>query len=123
MSFLKQTFAGAVLMFAAVVAFAHTSAISTTPKSGSVLDASPPAISITFKEAARLTAVSVVHLDSKAQRKLTFAPSGNATEFKIDDPQLPAGKSVVSWTALSKDGHVVKGAIVLTVKAPATQPK
>ena len=112
-----------VLLFATSIAFAHTAAISTTPKSGAVLDASPPFISITFKEAARLTAVNVVHVESKEPRKLAFTPNGSATEFKIDSPQLPAGKSVVSWAALSQDGHVVKGSIVITVKAPAAQPQ
>lgn len=100
----------------AAAAFAHTSATSTSPKSGSVLDASPATIGITFKEAARLTSV-VVHQEGKPERKLTFTPNGSATEFTIENPGLEPGKSEVRWTALSKDGHVVKGVIVLTVKA------
>lgn len=103
------------------LALAHTSATSTTPKSGSVLEASPPAIAITFKEAARLTSV-VVHQEGKPERKLAFAPGNSATEFKIDRPQLEPGKSEIRWIALSKDGHVVKGAIVLTVKASPNKP-
>src|SRR5687768_3599464 len=96
MSMFKQTIAALMLTLGAGFALAHTSAISTTPKSGSILDASPPTISIAFKEAARLTSVSVVNQDTKQQRKLTFTPSGSATEFKIDNPQLEPGKSVVS---------------------------
>lgn len=110
---------GAWLLFAlsTSLALAHTSATSTTPATNSVLDASPPKIGITFKDAARLTSV-VVHREGKPDRKLTFAPDGSATEFSVDKPALEVGKSEVRWTALSKDGHVVKGVIVLTVKDP-----
>src|SRR5687767_14881972 len=109
---------GALMLFAlgASSALAHTSATSTTPKTGSILDASPPKIGITFKEAARLTSV-VVHQEGKPDRKLTFTPNGSATEFSVADPALEPGKSEVRWIALSKDGHVVKGVIALTVKA------
>jgi methionine-rich copper-binding protein CopC len=120
MSTAFMRFVGAWLLFAvgASLALAHTSATSTTPATGSVLDASPATIGITFKEAARLTSV-VVHRDGQPERKLTFTPNGSATEFNIDDPALEPGKSEVRWTALSKDGHVVKGVIVLTVKGPS----
>jgi methionine-rich copper-binding protein CopC len=112
----------AVVMFmlGTTVAFAHTSAASTTPKTGSVLDQSPPAIEITFKEAARLTSV-VVHQEGKPERKLAFEPKTSGTTFKIANPKLAEGKSEVHWIALSRDGHVVKGVIVLSVKAPAAK--
>jgi methionine-rich copper-binding protein CopC len=116
---IKHIAATLLFLLGASLAYAHTQAISTSPKSGSVLEASPPAIVITFKEAASLTSVSLAHVPSKSKRKLTFSPSGSATEFTIDDPRLEAGANVVTWTALSKDGHVVKGTIMLTVKAPA----
>jgi methionine-rich copper-binding protein CopC len=102
------------------VALAHTSAASTMPKTGSVLDQSPATIEITFKEAARLTSV-VVQQAGRPERKLAFEPNAAATTFKIDNPKLDAGNSEVRWIALWKDGHVVKGVIVLTVKAPAAQ--
>lgn len=117
-AFLKHVVAWLLVAFGTSTAIAHTSAISTTPKTGSVLDASPSKIGITFKEAARLTSV-VVQTDGKPDRKLAFTPEGSATEFSIENPALEAGKSEVRWTALSKDGHVVKGVIVLTVKAPS----
>jgi methionine-rich copper-binding protein CopC len=115
-------FSWVVVMFVlgTAVALAHTSTASTTPKTGSVLDQSPLAIEITFKEAARLTSV-VVHQEGKPERKLEFEPNTSAMTFKTDDPKLEEGKSEVRWIALSKDGHVVKGAIVLTVKAQAAK--
>ena len=116
---MKQVCAWLLFAVGTSVAMAHTSATSTTPATNSVLDASPPKIGIAFKEAARLTSV-VVHREGQSDRKLTFAPDSSATEFSVDNPALEAGKSEVRWTALSKDGHVVKGTIVLTVKGPAS---
>ena len=102
-------------------AHAHTAALSTSPKTGAILEHSPPTIEITFKDAVRLTSV-VVEQEGKAERKLASSPQANATTFTIANPQLESGLSKVHWTALSHDGHVIKGVIELTVK-PATAPK
>jgi methionine-rich copper-binding protein CopC len=114
----------AFLLFAlsGASASAHTSASSTTPKSGAVLSESPASIEITFKEAARLTSV-VVHQDGQPERKLTFTPNGSATTFKTAAPLLEPGKSEVRWIALSSDGHVVKGVITLTLDSSAAKPR
>jgi|HigsolmetaAR201D_1030396.scaffolds.fasta_scaffold04084_4 methionine-rich copper-binding protein CopC len=113
---LANVAAGCVLLLVAALASAHTTATSTTPKSGSVLNESPPAIEITFKDAARLTAV-VVHRAGEPERKLSFSPSTSAKTFTIDNPMLQPGRNEVRWTALSADGHVIKGTIEITIKA------
>jgi copper transport protein len=118
MTVVRRVLCLAIVAMGISLADAHTSAVSTTPKSGSVLDASPASITLTLKEAARLTSV-VVRSEGKPERKLTFTPNTSATQFTIEDPKLEAGKSEVKWTALSKDGHVVAGTIVLTVKSAA----
>jgi len=110
-----------VLLTLMTTVFAHTSAIETSPKSGSILVRSPATIEITFAEAARLTSV-VVAQAGKPERKLAFAPTHSATTFRIEDPALEPGRNEVRWIALSKDGHVVKGTIVLTIQADATTP-
>jgi copper resistance protein C len=97
------------------LAFAHTAAIGTTPKSGSVLERSPPSIEITFKAPVRMTAV-IVQQDGKPDRKLASSPPAAAATIKIENPQLEPGLNHVRWTALSQDGHVVKGVIELTIK-------
>ena len=110
--------AGLMLVLGAV-ALAHTSAVGTTPKSGSILDKSPSTIEIRFKAPVRITSV-VVHQEGKPERTLTASPNASSATFKIDNPQLEPGHSQVRWIALSQDGHVVKGVIDLTVK-PAAQ--
>ena len=116
MSTLAKGLGVIVLLAFASVAAAHTAAVGSTPKSGSILEASPPSIEITFKAPVRVTAV-VVQQDGKPERKLASTPQTAATTIKIDNPQLEVGLSHVHWTALSQDGHVVKGVIDLTVKS------
>jgi methionine-rich copper-binding protein CopC len=113
----------AILLLAlAAVAGAHTAATGSTPKSGSILAASPPSIEITFKAPVRVTAV-VVQQDGKPERKVSSTPATAATTVKIENPQLEPGLSRIRWTALSQDGHVVKGVIDLTVKPAAPAVK
>jgi len=104
------------LMQLSALALAHTQATSTNPKSGSVLEQSPPTIEITFKDAVRMTSVVVVQA-GRPERKLESTPREAATTFTIAKPELTPGRSEVRWTALSKDGHVMKGVIELTIKS------
>lgn len=112
------------VLFAAAVALlcndatAHSTVKGTTPASGSILPASPEKISIEFNEAARLIAVVVT--SGAAERKLTFEPAASATSFTIPAPRLAQGRNEVRWTALSKDGHPIKGTIIIIVKPGAT---
>lgn len=109
---------GAIALWAVSASMqAHTEAISTSPESGAVLEQSPPHIRITFAAPARLTAAVVTQADG-SERKLRFAPRGSASTFTIEDPALAIGRNEVRWTALSQDGHVVSGTIVLTVRDP-----
>jgi copper resistance protein C len=109
-----------LLAFPFAGVLAHTSVATTTPKTGSTLEQSPPVIEIQFREEARLTSVVVVE-PGKAARKLAFEPTGAATSFKIPDAKLAAGRSEIQWKALSKDGHVASGTIVLVIKPPAAK--
>jgi methionine-rich copper-binding protein CopC len=60
MSTLLARFAGMSLLLGFVpVVFAHTSAVSTSPKTGAILEQSPPSIEITFKDPVRITSVVV----------------------------------------------------------------
>ena len=118
----KQTLVSfAVALFAAVPALlcgeaiAHSTVKSTSPASGSILTASPEQISIEFNEPARLTAVVAASADG-SERKLSFGPANAVNVFTIVAPQLAQGRNEVRWTALSKDGHPIKGTIIIVVK-------
>jgi methionine-rich copper-binding protein CopC len=120
MKALTSTLLGAWLLLALTtsLSLAHTTA-TTSPKSGSVLSASPAAIEIKFEHEASLTSV-VVTAAGKPDRKLEYSPKSSAKSFTISNANLAAGRNEIQWKALSKDGHVVSGSIVLTID-PAVQ--
>jgi methionine-rich copper-binding protein CopC len=106
------------LLLPAMAALAHTTVASTSPKNGAVLAASPPVIEINFRAAASLTSVVLV-APGQPERKLEFSPKSSATSFKLPNPALVAGRNEIQWKALSKDGHVINGSLVLVIDAGA----
>lgn len=96
-------------------ASAHTALLGSTPNSGSTLVDSPAVIELEFREAARLT--SAVLIDGSGnKRKLEFAVGGGPNVYRLLEPKLVTGRNEIQWKALSKDGHVVSGSLVLTLK-------
>ena len=116
--FARSIVVSVLLGLSATHAIAHTTVVGTAPKSGSVLEQSPPVVEITFQDAVRLTSVVVIDA-SNAERKLEFAPSDSAVTFKLNRPQLGPGRNEIRWKALSKDGHVISGSLILTIAAAA----
>lgn len=120
---LIRAIAGAMLMLAAAgPALAHSKVKETSPKSGAVLLQSPPEVTITFGEPARLTSVILAEA-GMPERKLTFTPSGSSTTFKLPDPKLGSGRNEIKWKALSKDGHPISGSIVITIREGLAMPE
>jgi methionine-rich copper-binding protein CopC len=114
---MRSILAAVLLGLFVVPAGAHSTILSTSPQSGSVLDQSPPTIEFTFRDPVRLTSVVVVQ-NGKPDRKLEFEPSDSAATFKLHRPQLGPGHNKIQWKALSKDGHVISGSVILVI-APA----
>jgi copper resistance protein C len=114
---LKMAIATLALTISMSLALAHTAA-TTSPKTGAVLSQSPPAIEIKFGHEASLTSVVVIQV-GKPERKLDFAPKGSAKAFTISNANLGVGRNEVQWKALSKDGHVMSGSIVITIEPVA----
>jgi methionine-rich copper-binding protein CopC len=103
------------LLLSTMGVWAHTTLTGSTPKDGSTLDQSPPAIEISFRDAVRLTSAVVIGAD-KQERRLEFVAGDKPNSFKLQQPKLGPGRNEVQWKALSKDGHVVAGSLVFTVK-------
>lgn len=107
-----------MLALPATLSLAHTTVVSTSPQSGSVLEQSPSVIEIQFREKARLTSVVVVEA-GKPERRVEFTPKGSAISFKLQNPNLKFGRSEFQWKALSHDGHVINGSLVIEIKPTA----
>jgi copper resistance protein C len=107
----------AILLYLPLAALAHTTLSSSSPKDGAELQESPPAIEIQFKDAAKLTAVTVTTDSDKNARRLESAAGEKPNTFIVAKPMLAAGINEVKWTALSKDGHVMSGKLRFIVKS------
>ena len=97
-------------------AVAHTALKSSNPASGSVLTQSPPVLTLTFLQPTRLT--SLVLVTSTGERRLPFKPGDSALTFSASNPALARGRNEIRWRALSQDGHVAEGSIILVLRAP-----
>jgi len=113
-----MAFAAAALLIAPIGgAAAHTTLRSSSPASGTVLTQSPPAFTLTFGEAVRLT--SLVLVTAAGERRLSFSPSGGGLTFSAARPGFAPGRNEIRWAALSQDGHVIEGSVIVVLRAPA----
>lgn len=95
---------------------AHTALKSASPASGTVLTAPPPVLTLTFLQPTRLT--SLVLVNTAGEKALPFKPGGSALTFTTAKPALAPGRNEIRWRALSEDGHVVEGSIILVLRKP-----
>src|ERR1700738_5589657 len=102
------------LMACSALALAHTHLVKADPADGSTVTVAPPKFVLTFAEPARLTALSL-QKDAEPAKKIGPLPTAPAAEISIPAPQLAAGKYVLSWRAVTDDGHVMPGKLTFTV--------
>ncbi len=105
-----------IVMTVPAVVQAHTALQSVSPASGSVLTQSPPVLRLTFLEPASLTSLMLV--TAAGERPLSFTPTGRALTFTAARPGFARGRNEIRWRALSRDGHVVEGSIIVVLRAP-----
>ena len=113
---MKCKLAGVVLLMLAAPLGAHTALQRSSPASGSVLTASPPVLTLTFIEPTRLTSLLLVN--SAGERALRFTPLAKAKTFSSPKPGLIKGRNEIRWRALSQDGHVIEGSLIIVLRAP-----
>jgi copper transport protein len=107
-------------------ALAHSSVESTSPEAGSVVTKSPRQVSITFDQGVTVPNGGVRVLNERAERIGTEKPRTNASPNQINTisvavPILADGAYVVSWRAVSEDGHPIRGAFTFRVGAAGDQ--
>jgi methionine-rich copper-binding protein CopC len=103
-------------LLASTVAFAHSELHASTPANDAVLDSAPKEVMLHFTEAVRLTMLSV-EKSGGAKIDLGPLPTAMAKDIAIPAPSLDQGHYVVSWRALSDDGHPANGKFSFTVGA------
>jgi methionine-rich copper-binding protein CopC len=106
--------AGLALMAAISTALAHAHLLEATPADGSTIRAAPTQLALRFSEEARLTALSIQKIGSDSQ-KLAPLPQQPHSKIVVPLPVLAPGHYLVSWRALSADGHVAAGQLHFTL--------
>ena len=112
-----------VLLFfhAAPIAEAHSTLISSNPKSGATLKAVPTLVTLTFNENLLVIAdkqPNVITVTSASGQSITASHpkvSGNRISVSLRSKKI-LGKLRVSYRVVSADGHPIAGSFFFTVK-------
>ena len=106
-----------LVLVPASTAWAHAVLVETTPVDGAQLEVSPPEVKLVFNEPIGVGPGAIRVYDSSGnQVDRGDAALGDAPEEAVVTlPDLAAGPYVVTWRAVSADGHPVKGAFVFQV--------
>jgi len=107
----------ALLIFPSLSAHAHSTLKTSSPVSGAILEMSPTELTLTFNEPTRLTSIESV--SPAGERPHDFSPKGSAVVFNVVRPDFSVGRNEVHWRALSRDGHVVEGTIIIVIRTKA----
>jgi methionine-rich copper-binding protein CopC len=100
-------------------AFAHAKLQSSDPRAGSTLDSAPKQVRLKFNEALE-PAFSKIKLTGPQNREIAVAATtvdkADPTVMTAPLPPLSTGEYHIQWTAVSHDGHKVKGEVSFKVK-------
>lgn len=117
---------GSFGLFAPKRAWAHASAISTEPATGSQVATSPPRVVVRFNSAVEF-AIGGIRVINSAEETVSgvgipYHPDGQSTAVAADLPPLADGPYIVAFQVISADGHQVKGAFSFSIGTAAVAP-
>jgi copper transport protein len=106
------------LFAAGSTARAHATLISSDPVDGTVIEAPPRGLSLTFNEP--VTPLALRLIDAKGKATTLDNPSGRGETIRITSlPDMGRGTHLLSWRVVSLDGHPVGGSITFSIGAPS----
>jgi len=106
----------AICLLSAVGALAHSTMNSSTPAEGSTAAAGLSEITLGFSKPVRLMLVKVRNADRKTGIEADFKPASQySATFPFKVAPLETGRHQVTWTAIAKDGHVMKGTLTFKI--------
>jgi copper transport protein len=95
-------------------AYAHAVLLASTPADGAVLDRAPERVMLRFNEPVRVISLRLI---DEGGQVTALAQGSESTPDQVEAPlpSLSRGSYVVSWRALSVDGHPVGGSVFFTL--------
>jgi copper transport protein len=118
-----------ILLLTPSSASAHAQLVSTYPEANSVLTSSPADIKLTWGEKVQTNSDQVILADSTGARVptsyvLKFDATTNQSSVTLTPTnKLALGAYIVSWRAVSRDGHLVGGAYSFGVNQKPAKAK
>ncbi len=123
----RRRLCGAVAAVLAVLAVllgagpasAHATLVSTDPAEGSVVATVPDVVTFTFDEPVNLTGDSVRVFDAAGDPVVSEAQARDTVVTADLPDRLDDGTYVVTWRAVSSDGHPISGSLTFSIGAPS----
>jgi len=120
--FIQRVLATAILALASAAtssAFAHATLQSSDPKAGSTLATAPKQVRLKFNETLE-PAFSKIRLTGPQNNEIplpaTAVDKADPTVMTAPLPALSSGAYRIQWSAMTHDGHKVKGEVTFKVK-------
>lgn len=108
-----------VLILAAQPAAAHATLVETVPADGTTVEAPPERITLRFNEPVTTPQGGIRVFDSAGERVDAGDPArveGEPAALAVSlDGEVDPGDYVVTWRAISEDGHPIRGAFLFSV--------
>jgi len=104
----------AALLLASPV-YAHSSMESANITNGSNYEVAPKSFELGFSKVVGLAKLSMSTEEGEAVAWDYEAPKTMQDDFNLPLPDLTTGQYVIDWSAISKDGHVMKEQIHFSV--------
>ncbi len=98
----------------ATPALAHATLVSTDPASGALVATAPERIVLTFNEPVSPTVMRITGADG-TQHDLMAATSTEGPAVVVATPDLFRGTQLLSWRAVSEDGHPIGGTLTFSI--------
>jgi methionine-rich copper-binding protein CopC len=102
---------------------AHARLVSSQPSEGSTVAAPLAALTLVFSEAAKVTSLTLQADGEKSPKKIPVSTAEDSSSHAIALPTLAAGDYVLTWHALSDDGHVTSGTLKFSVRSGPSKTK
>jgi methionine-rich copper-binding protein CopC len=110
-------FAAVFVVASTVAALAHAKMNASIPKDGETVPAGLSEIQLQFSKPLRLTLIHVRRVDDRQEIAVSSGlPKSFVDSAKVAVETLQVGSYEVFWTAVSNDGHVMKGSFAFSVK-------
>jgi methionine-rich copper-binding protein CopC len=101
---------------------AHARLVSSQPAQGSTVAAPLAELTLVFSEPAKVTSLTIQAAGETSPNKLAVSTAEDSLSHAIALPPLAPGDYIVTWHALSDDGHVTSGTVKFSVRSGASSP-